>query len=104
MTVSSGTDCVFADGVRILGCFPVKWDGQSPRFLPERLQELRTLGLLRNYHAIMRTTRGGHPHGDDLTACTPWMGTSSARRPRPARGRISSPSNGPLRDGPQHPL
>src|SRR5712691_1854922 len=32
------------------------------------------------------------------------MGTSSARRPCPARWRTSSPRDSPLRDGPQHPL
>src|SRR6266705_6921759 len=107
MTVSSGTDCVFADGVRIVGCFPVKWDGQSPRFLPARLQGLRTLGLGRNYHSVVTRTRGGDIYGNDghdpvCSTSTARMGTPSASRPRPARGRTGSPSDGPLRYGPLH--
>src|SRR2546430_17553115 len=47
--------------------------------------------------AYIRATRGGRPHGDDSTACPPRMGTPSARRPRPARGRTCAPSDGPLR-------
>jgi len=47
---------------------------------------LRTLRLLRNYHDVSRQDKRRNPHGDDHTTCTPWMGTSSARRPRPARG------------------